>query len=449
MRPGDWFEAVGYPEISGPSPLLRYAVVRKSSAGSLPKPKVLDESDLKRNGLDSTLVAVEGNFVGMHSEQGSPVLEMQSDGHLFVARLKTGTPQLTLRPGSRLQLAGVYVQTGVQQHPPNQVESFELLLNSVADISVLSQPSWWTLKRLASVVGLLLLVLLLAAAWIGQLRRQVEQRTIQLRKEISQREHAERQHAIEAERSRIARDLHDDLGSGLSEINLLVGARQQRSGEDGNDSPLFRKIASKTRGLIAALDVIVWAVDPEDNSLQSLADYLNGFVAEFLSHSGLACRLKVPIIFPAVMLDGQVRHGLLMAVKEAINNVVRHADAHSRRTANICVFTITDNRVSEAILDAHRRNVSVRIVTDNEKAEDLGSDVERLEAAGIPVRVDRSPFHMHHKFAILDGKTLVMGSYNWTRGAARDNQENLIVTNDLRLVKPFSDTFDHLWNQLG
>jgi phosphatidylserine/phosphatidylglycerophosphate/cardiolipin synthase-like enzyme len=122
---------------------------------------------------------------------------------------------------------------------------------------------------------------------------------------------------------------------------------------------------------------------------------------------------------------------------------------HSRRTANICVFTITDNRVSGAILDAHRRNVSVRIVTDNEKAEDLGSDVERFEAAGIPVRVDRSPFHMHHKFAILDGKTLVTGSYNWTRGAARDNQENLIVTNDLRLVKPFSDTFDHLWNQLG
>ncbi len=284
----------------------------------------------------------------MHSEQGSPVLEMQSKGHLFVARLKTGTPQLSLRPGSRLQLAGVYVQTGVQQHPPNQVESFELLLNSAADISVLSQPSWWTFERMATIVGLLLLVLALAAAWISQLRRQVEQRTIQLQKEISQREHAERQHAIEAERSRIARDLHDDLGSGLSEINLLVGARQQRSGEDGNDSPLFRKIASKTRGLIAALDVIVWAVDPEDNSLQSLADYLNGFVAEFLSHSGLACRLKVPIIFPAVMLDGQVRHGLLMAVKEAINNVVRHAEATEvefRLTMvdNILEIVIADN----------------------------------------------------------------------------------------------------------
>jgi phosphatidylserine/phosphatidylglycerophosphate/cardiolipin synthase-like enzyme len=129
----------------------------------------------------------------------------------------------------------------------------------------------------------------------------------------------------------------------------------------------------------------------------------------------------------------------------AILRVLRHA----RRTANICVFTITDDRVSDAILDAHRRKVSVRIATDNEKAEDPGSDVARFEAAGILVRVDRSPYHMHHKFAVLDGETLVTGSYNWTRGAARDNQENLIVTNDIRLVKPFSDTFEHLWNQLG
>jgi signal transduction histidine kinase len=195
---------------------------------------------------------------------------------------------------------------------------------------------------------LLLLVLLLAAAWITQLRRRVELRTAQLQKEIQQRELAERRHAIEAERSRIARDLHDDLGSGLSEINLLVGTRQRRSGDEGHDSPLFRTIGAKTRGLIAALDVIVWAVDPEDNSLQSLADYLNGFVAEFLSHSGLTCRLKVPMVFPAVRLDGQVRHGLLMAVKESLNNIVRHAQATEvefrlATTNNILEIVIADN----------------------------------------------------------------------------------------------------------
>ncbi len=121
----------------------------------------------------------------------------------------------------------------------------------------------------------------------------------------------------------------------------------------------------------------------------------------------------------------------------------------ARRTADVCVFTITDDRLSDAILDAHRRGVSVRVITDNEKAEDLGSDIGRFEASGVAVRVDRSPYHMHHKFAILDGVTLLTGSYNWTRGAARDNEENLIVTDEPRLVNPFASTFERLWAKLA
>jgi mitochondrial cardiolipin hydrolase len=133
---------------------------------------------------------------------------------------------------------------------------------------------------------------------------------------------------------------------------------------------------------------------------------------------------------------------------DCINAILRLL-RNSRRSADICVFTITDDRLAEAILDAHRRRVAVRILTDNEKAGDPGSDIDRLHAAGIDVRVDRSPFHMHHKFAVLDGKTLLTGSYNWTRGAARDNQENIIVTDAPRLVKPFRATFDRLWDRLA
>jgi len=123
--------------------------------------------------------------------------------------------------------------------------------------------------------------------------------------------------------------------------------------------------------------------------------------------------------------------------------------SHARKTADICVFTITDDRLAEALLATHRRHVAMRILTDDAKAEDLGSDVERFERAGIPLRVDRSPFHMHHKFAIVDGETLLTGSYNWTRGAARDNEENVIVTNDPRLVSAFAERFEHLWAKLA
>lgn len=121
---------------------------------------------------------------------------------------------------------------------------------------------------------------------------------------------------------------------------------------------------------------------------------------------------------------------------------------NSRRTVDVCVFTITDDRVAGAMLDAHRRGVKLRVVTDDQKAADLGSDIERLHHAGVPTKADRSPFHMHHKFAIFDGARLLNGSYNWTRGAAEQNCENLIDTGDARLVSAFQKQFDTLWAKL-
>ncbi len=121
---------------------------------------------------------------------------------------------------------------------------------------------------------------------------------------------------------------------------------------------------------------------------------------------------------------------------------------NARRSVDICVFTITDDRISAAILAAHKRGVKVRIITDNEKAYDAGSDVPRFRAAGIPVVVDDSPFHMHHKFAIFDGQRLLNGSYNWTRGAADQNEENVVDTDDRVLIARFQHEYDALWTGL-
>ena len=120
-----------------------------------------------------------------------------------------------------------------------------------------------------------------------------------------------------------------------------------------------------------------------------------------------------------------------------------------RRTADICVFTITDNRIANAIRDAHQRNVRVRIITDDEKASDAGSDVVRLDDLGVPVRTDRSSYHMHHKYAIFDGDCLVTGSYNWTRSAAEYNEENVVTLYDNSLIRQFAEHFQRLWDQLS
>ena len=328
VRPGDVVDVVGYPDIGRKTLLLREVQLRKTGVAVLPAAQKLAESELMREGLDSTRVRVDGKLLGWHLERGAPVLEMQSGTHLYLARLSPrNAVEVSLRTGSRLALEGVYVASGRSPQPGAEAGSFELLLNSPADITVLSQPPWWTLQKLLILIGVLLAVLVFTLVWITQLRRQVEQRTAQLRRETRERERVEHRHALEAERSRIARDLHDDLGSSLTEISVLASTGQRPPTADTSHANLFRGIASKARGLIAALDVIVWAVDPEDNSLQSLADYLSGYTEEFFSNTNLSCRFKVPVAFPQITLEGRVRHDLLLAVKETLNNIVRHAEA--------------------------------------------------------------------------------------------------------------------------
>lgn len=120
-----------------------------------------------------------------------------------------------------------------------------------------------------------------------------------------------------------------------------------------------------------------------------------------------------------------------------------------RASLDICVFTIADDRLTDAILACHARGVLVRVVSDDEKQHDTGSDIARLRDHGIAVRLDHSPAHMHHKFALFDGRLLANGSFNWTRSATRDNDENLVVSDDANLVRVFGLQFEKLWQQFG
>ncbi len=121
----------------------------------------------------------------------------------------------------------------------------------------------------------------------------------------------------------------------------------------------------------------------------------------------------------------------------------------ARNRIDIAVFTITDNRLSQELVDAHRRGVKIRILTDDDKAHDRGSDAIELAKAGIPLAYDHSPHHFHHKFAIVDRMTLVNGSYNWTRGADRDNRENFTLCWEQKLVKQYEENFEKMWKELG
>ncbi|NUW67102.1 phospholipase D-like domain-containing protein [Vibrio coralliilyticus] len=119
----------------------------------------------------------------------------------------------------------------------------------------------------------------------------------------------------------------------------------------------------------------------------------------------------------------------------------------ARDSIDICVFTIADDDLTKHILEAHQRGVEVRIITDNDKMYDKGSDIEYLAKQGVAVKIDTTPYHMHHKFAIFDNKRLINGSFNWTRSASKYNQEDITLSDDKRFLQSFSRQFEKLWQR--
>ncbi|MES2476942.1 MAG: two-component regulator propeller domain-containing protein [Verrucomicrobiota bacterium] len=132
----------------------------------------------------------------------------------------------------------------------------------------------------------------------------------------------------ELERARIARDLHDDLGASLTEIALLADLGAEQAVGTSFHTQLD-ELSSKARMLGLTLDEIVWAVNPREDTLASLIDYLASFANEFLDHAGINLRLNIAGDIPDSPLDATVRHSVFLAVREAFNNIVKHSEAES------------------------------------------------------------------------------------------------------------------------
>lgn len=170
------------------------------------------------------------------------------------------------------------------------------------------------------------------------------------RRHQRQIEQLERQRALELERTRIARDLHDDLGVGLTEIGLL-GDLAGSSGELPPPSrERLQEITGRARSLVGALDEIVWAINPTNDSSQSLMDYLFPYAQKLLSRANIRCRLHVTEPLPAGKLNAERRHEFFHAFKEALNNIIRHSGA----TQVLISFEASENNLVVRVADNGR-----------------------------------------------------------------------------------------------
>ncbi len=196
-------------------------------------------------------------------------------------------------------------------------------------------PLWWQSGWFRFAVAVLL------AALVVFVVRGVSHRRLRLRLE-----RLERETAIERERTRIARNIHDDLGASLTRISLLtqMGSHDGRSAEASRLGQIYETVRQITR----SMDEIVWAVNPKNDHLDSLASYLASYAQSFLRVAGIRCRLDLPDQLPACRLTSQVRHNLFLCQKEALNNIVKHSGADAvtikmRAAENTFTFTISDS----------------------------------------------------------------------------------------------------------
>ncbi len=137
----------------------------------------------------------------------------------------------------------------------------------------------------------------------------------------------EQQAALQKERARIAKDIHDDLGANLTQIAFLGELAQQDRAEPDMVTERVGRISGTARQAIKSLDEIVWAVNPRNDTLAHLVDYAGQFAVDYLRLAGIRCRLDFPEQSPERELSTDLRHNLFLVLKEALHNIVKHAHA--------------------------------------------------------------------------------------------------------------------------
>lgn len=236
-----------------------------------------------------------------------------------------------------------------------------------ASLAFIVRAAWWETAWFRASAALAA-----AVALAGGVRHLVRRRLQSRMRALEQR------HAVEQERARLARDLHDQVGANLTQIALLA---------DLATSPdCVVQLADAARQAVEGLDAVVWAADPRNDTLDSLLHYLVRYTEDFLKPTAIRHRVDLPLDVPARSLPPDFRHHVLLAVKEAINNAVKHSGASELRLG--------------AILDPQRLELTV---TDN------GRGFAPAAAAGNGLR------HLRERAAALGGEARIESDAGGTR----------------------------------
>jgi ligand-binding sensor domain-containing protein/signal transduction histidine kinase len=185
-----------------------------------------------------------------------------------------------------------------------------------ASLAIVVEPPFWRTWWFLTLSGLALLGAIVGT--VHFISTQKLQRQLALMRQ---------QEALERERARIARDLHDQLGANLTQISLLGEMAETDKDLPEEIESHAKQISTTARTTAAALDEIVWATNPSNDTLEGLVTYACKYAQEYFALAGVTYRIESPPRLPATPIPPDVRHNVFLAFKESVNNVVKHAQA--------------------------------------------------------------------------------------------------------------------------
>jgi len=194
----------------------------------------------------------------------------------------------------------------------------------------------------------------------------------------------EAQAALQKERARIAKDIHDDLGANLTQIAFLGELAQQDRAEPEKAAERVGTISTTARQAIKSLDEIVWAVNPRNDTLAHLLDYAGQFAVDFLRVAGIRCRLDFPEEIPTRELSTDLRHNLFLVVKESLHNIFKHAQA-----TEVWLRAVADEQGLKVFIEDNGRGFAN---TPNDALSDgLRNMRQRMTDIGGDLQVESQP----------------------------------------------------------
>ena len=198
------------------------------------------------------------------------------------------------------------------------------------------------------------------------------------------------QHMLLRERERIARDIHDDLGANLTRISMLSDMTITDPDLSSDTGLMVGNIAECARKSVTSLDEIVWAINPRHDTLGGLFDYLSHYCHDYLEETDVSLQLELPDEFPTIGISSETRYGILMLVKESLNNVVKHAGACMVRLA-VCVsdrwlFVLVEDN-GRGFDDTHRPAGANGLASMAARGRKLAGRIDLQSKPGVGTRI--------------------------------------------------------------